>query len=235
VAISPEEFIPQAERSGLIIELGRVLMRKAIRQAAAWRQLGHEVPVAINVSAPQIDDGSLLDDLDALTTMHGVPYELLEIEVTERAAFIDTAYGLDVLASLRARGARIALDDFGHGQHSLDRFASAPIDMLKLDRSLLAPIGGESHEARAMAKVVKAIAMLSRGLGVTVVAEGVERYDQWALLASLGVQEVQGYLIARPMPSGAITELLVRGQPMLPSPPSPSTRPRSNPSRSSLS
>ena len=196
--ISPGMFIPIAEHSGLIVPLGRWVLDQAMAQAAIWYQQGHHLPVAVNLSAAQLRDADLVPALEGRLATAGIPASLLEVELTE-TALVEEDLIPGVLGDIANLGVRIALDDFGTGYSSLARVTTVALDQLKIDRSFVSHL----PEARSLA-VVESVLSLARGLGLTVVAEGVETAAQRDLLLDLGVDLLQGYLIQRPVPAERI-------------------------------
>lgn len=203
--ISPAAFIPLAEESGLIIELGKWVFEEACRQNAHWRDSGLiDVPVSINLSARQfaeVDVEQLV--VDTLRNV-GLPPTSLELEITESILMSDVTAAADLLARLRHLGVRSSIDDFGTGYSGLSYLAKMPVDTLKIDRSFVADMIGEG------APIISAVVALARSLGLNVVAEGVETEGQVEALRMLECDEMQGFLYARPMPPDAIERLVRR-------------------------
>ena len=209
--IRPDEFIPLAESSGLIVPIGAIVIDLACAQLAAWqRQSAGEgnaaVPVSINVSPKQFLRGGVQRELAEALARHGVAPGLLEVEITESAMMGDQEEILAELAAIRALGIKLHVDDFGTGYSSLSQLQRMKMDVLKVDRSFTAELG-RSKEGQVF---FQAIVSMAHALGMEVVAEGVETREQLAILRALGCNEVQGYLVARPMPAEAIAPLLVR-------------------------
>ena len=200
--VSPGDFIPLAEETRLIIPIGEWALRTACRDAKGWPQ---ELPVAVNVSAIQLAEPDRLCRAveNALSSAQLAPSRL-ELEITESALVRDPGAALDALRTLRAYGVRIAMDDFGTGYSSLSQLRSFPFDKLKIDRSFVRDLGG-SDEAVA---VVRAIAALGTSLGMRTTAEGVETGDQADRVLAEGCDDMQGYLLSRPLPAGEIAALI---------------------------
>jgi diguanylate cyclase (GGDEF)-like protein/PAS domain S-box-containing protein len=196
--VSPAEFIPLAEQTGLIRPLTRWVLDRATGESCAWARAGRRLPVAINVSARSLQDGRIVDDVEEALLTHDVRGDRLQIEVTESAVMSDAGRAAEVLASLTGRGVSVAIDDFGTGYSSLGLLRRLPVQELKIDKSFVIGMAGDGAEDTA---IVRSTADLAHNLGLTVVAEGVE--DQWTLdlLSSFGCDQAQGYHIARPMPS----------------------------------
>jgi len=201
--ISPGEFNPVAEETGQIVPLGNWVLREACRQAAAWPQ---PLRVAVNLSAVQFRSSSVIDLVDEALRDSGLPPERLEIEITETALIDDHDAAEATLSALRARGVRVALDDFGTGYSSLAYLKRFPMDKLKIDGMF---VRGLATEPDAEA-VVTAIVGLARALHLGTTAEGVETPEQLVLLRALGCDDIQGYLVAKPMPGDQVAAFLAR-------------------------
>lgn len=204
----PAHFIPLAEDSGLIVELGDWVMRHACAQLAAWRKAGlvdDQLRVAINISPRQLSDPRLLERVTGALTACGLKAAALSLEVTESALVEDSDAALANLEAIKELGVAIALDDFGVGFSSLSRIRELPpVDMIKIDRSFVAGFGRN----RADRAVVSAVVSLAAHLGVMVVAEGIEDQEQLDASRELGCDLGQGYLFARPQPADQLTDLL---------------------------
>ncbi len=215
-AIRPAEFVPIAEETGLIVPIGAWVIDQACAQIAAWR--GQGLPafgVSINLSARQLGDPGLVDTVREALQRHGVPPSQLELELTESVVMERGGAHHARIQALRELGVAIAIDDFGTGYSSLAYLTRLPCDRVKIDRSFVHDLMGDAN-ARA---IVRAIVGLGHTLGLTVVAEGVEREPEAALLREAGCDELQGYLYARPMPAPDLVAWLrqyVPGGPALP-------------------
>jgi diguanylate cyclase (GGDEF)-like protein len=207
--VGPAEFVPIAERTGLILPIGRFVLARAVEQMAAWHAAGFDhLRVSVNLSASQLADEQLPDLLAELLETHGVPGEPLLLELTETALMRQaTDQPLQMLERLRATGAGIVLDDFGTGYSSLARLSSLRLAAVKIDRSFIAAMATDVG-ARA---VVTAVMQMAGPLGCAVVAEGIETVEQRDLLAALGCPRAQGYLFGRPAPADEATALLADG------------------------
>jgi len=194
--ISPAEFIPVAEDTGLIVPLGHWVVEAACAHARELAQAGHELHVAVNVSTRQFREAGFVERVAAVLRETGLPPSRLELEITERTVMDDVAAGCRVLGELKRLGVRIALDDFGTGYSSLSYLTQLPIDVLKIDRSFVKDLGTHGRTET----ITAAIMALAGGLGMHVVAEGVETEAQLAFLRAQGPVEIQGFLFARPMP-----------------------------------
>ena len=202
--VSPADFIPLAEEIGFIVPLGEWVLRSACAAAAAWPGA---LTVAVNVSALQLEDGARLQRaVAAALAAAGLPATRLEIEITESALAVNGGQAAEVLHALRSTGVRVSMDDFGTGYSSLSQLRSFPFDKLKLDRSFVRDLSG-SAEAAA---VVRAIASLGNSLGMTTTAEGVETPEQAGVVRANGYTDMQGYLVSRPVPAGAVAALIAR-------------------------
>ncbi|MCB0994217.1 MAG: bifunctional diguanylate cyclase/phosphodiesterase, partial [Acidimicrobiales bacterium] len=192
--VSPQEFIPISEESGIIEELGAWVLRHAVRQASRWYQSGLRLTTSVNLSAMQLTSPHLVATLDDVLAETALPPELLGLEITETVLMTDVARSMTVLGVLRDRGVHIAVDDFGTGYSSLAYLKRLPVDILKIDRVFVDTIA-TSAEDRSIAA---AIIGLGHSLGMTTVAEGVETRQQATVLRELGCDRAQGYLFARP-------------------------------------
>jgi len=205
--VSPGQFIPVAEDSGFIIAIGDWVLSQAVRQAAAWRAQGLAVPVSINVSALQFQQADFVDRVAGVLREHGLPPELLELELTETILVVDADEALGRLGQLAALGVRLAIDDFGTGYSSLSYLKRFPIQKLKIDRSFVQGLPAEGSDAG----IVRAIIEMSRALGLQVIAEGVETEPQRAFLREAGCDQFQGFLYAPALDPLSFEER-VRGQ-----------------------
>jgi diguanylate cyclase (GGDEF)-like protein/PAS domain S-box-containing protein len=189
--ISPAEFIFLAERNGLIVPLGDWIMRTACQTAAAWGGIG----ISVNVSPAQFRDPTLIDKVKACLQSSGLPGAKLELEITEGVLIDDAGRATRILNELKTLGVKLALDDFGTGYSSLSYLRNFPFDVIKIDRSFINDLG-TGPSARS---IVQAIVALGKALGMSVTAEGVETDAQLAVLTADQCDEVQGFLLARPM------------------------------------
>jgi EAL domain-containing protein (putative c-di-GMP-specific phosphodiesterase class I) len=209
--IPPNDFIPVAEESGLIVPMGEWIVREACMQLAAWRTAGvvdEDVRVAVNVSARQLSHGQLPATVEGALLAAGLPASALCIEITETAIIRDTQASLACREAIKALGAVIALDDFGVGFSSLSQIRELPpVDIIKVDRSFTAGLGrNDSDDA-----VVGAVLSLAASLGLVAVAEGIESQAQLGHLRGLGCEIGQGFFFARPRPPKEIERLLAEG------------------------
>ncbi len=206
--VSPVTFIPVAEDCGLIVPIGKWVLRQACAQAQAWAQAGlPAASIAVNVSARQFRDAGFLDGLLAILDQTGLDPRLLELELTESVLMTHAESAAAILETVRAQGIQIAVDDFGTGYSSLSYLRRFQIDALKIDQSFV----GEITTADSDASIVTAVISMARSLNLRVVAEGVETLAQSTFLRSHECDEAQGYYFSRPVPSDRFTTLLVDG------------------------
>jgi diguanylate cyclase (GGDEF)-like protein len=198
--IPPDEFIPIAERSGLVGLITTRVLDLSLAAVADWRRQGVDLGVAVNLSTRSLHDADLVDEVARLLRRHGVPASRLTLEVTESSVMADPARAIALLHQLRALGVRLSVDDFGTGYSSLSYLKSLPVQEVKIDRSFVTGLGDQSDDAA----IVRAIVDLGRHLGLEVVAEGAEDQPTWDLLAGMGCDLVQGWHLARPMPVGEL-------------------------------
>jgi PAS domain S-box-containing protein/diguanylate cyclase (GGDEF)-like protein len=206
--VPPNEFIPLAEETGLIVEIGEWVLHQACCQLETWRRAGLPVvPVAVNLSAHQFTErivGTVRRVLDDC----GLEPGLLELELTESASMADADKSVALLAQLKAMGIRLAIDDFGTGYSNLNYLKRFPVDRLKLDRSFVHDLEADPDDLA----IARAVIAMAHGLRLSVVAEGVETRGQLALLADLGCDLVQGWLFSRAVPAEEFAALLTAGR-----------------------
>ena len=200
-SISPDEFIPIAEETGLIVPMGAWVLNEACRRAADWQRIaGRRIDMSVNLSARQLTHPDLVGHVQMALAAGGLPADALILEITESVLLGDAERPLEVLRVLRRLGIRLALDDFGTGYSSLAYLTRLPLDILKLDRAFIARLTPGSQEAA----VTAAITQMAGAIGLTVIAEGVETAEQAEVLEAMGVELAQGYYFARPMPPDAL-------------------------------
>jgi diguanylate cyclase (GGDEF)-like protein len=199
-AVAPDYFIPIAERSGLISLLTSRMLDRSLAACAEWRSAGHDLGVAVNLSARSLQDADLVDEVARLLRRHDVPADRLTLEVTESSVMADPPRAVALLHQLRDLGVRLSVDDFGTGYSSLSYLKRLPVHEVKIDRSFIAGLPEQGEDL----VIVRAIIDLGHHLGLEVVAEGVEDQATWDLLASMGCDLVQGWHLARPMPTAAL-------------------------------
>jgi EAL domain-containing protein (putative c-di-GMP-specific phosphodiesterase class I) len=209
--VPPDRFIPIAERTVEVIDaVTDWVVATAARQYTCLRELGYVAPMAVNMSGQNLHDVSLPDRLHDRLRAADVPAVHFCVEITESAAAIDPERTMDILTRLRLKGVHVALDDFGTGYSSLKQLRQLPFSALKIDRSFVTDLA-TSRDARV---IVKSTIDLARNLELESVAEGIETEDAAACLESLGVDALQGYLIARPLPADQVAEWLSRRSPV---------------------
>jgi EAL domain-containing protein (putative c-di-GMP-specific phosphodiesterase class I) len=201
--VSPAEFIPLAEETGLIVRLGEWTMRQACSEAMGWPA---DISVCVNLSAVQFAKGDLVSTVVNALASSGLPASRLELEVTESVLLEKTEHNMGILDQLHELGVRIAMDDFGTGYSSIGYLRSFKFDKLKIDRSFVKDLLADD---RSLA-IVRAIVGLGSSFGITTTAEGVETEDQRKCLTHEGCTEVQGYLYSKPLPPHEISALLGR-------------------------
>ncbi|GIG88014.1 putative bifunctional diguanylate cyclase/phosphodiesterase [Plantactinospora endophytica] len=218
--VGPAEFIPAAERTGLIVPLGRFVLRETCRQAAAWSaEFGPEAleEAGLNVSARQLHDPDFVSDVTAALADSGLPCERLVLEVTESAVLRGQQVSR-ALFELDSMGIRLSLDDFGTGESSLSLLRAFPAAIVKLDKSFVDGIeidDGQAAAADARQAVARAVIQLAHAFGLDTIAEGIENAEQAAVLRQLGYTRGQGYHLARPMTAEGVSRLLARQQAVL--------------------
>jgi len=203
-AISPGEFIPIAEETGLIVSLGTWVLNEACRQLALWEADGISIMMAVNVSSRQFNQNGFIELVQEALRHSGASPRLLELEVTERIVMNDTAAILDKLNKLKAMGIKLAIDDFGTGYSSLSYLKLFPIDKLKIDRSFVGDIGTDTNDEA----IISAITAMGRKLQLRTIAEGVETQEQLAFLRAAGCDEAQGYFYSAPVEAETLHPLL---------------------------
>jgi EAL domain-containing protein (putative c-di-GMP-specific phosphodiesterase class I) len=216
--LPPTQFIPLAEETGLIVPIGRWVLRTACEQHMAWQSDGlPPICMAVNLSPRQFQYEHLLRDIDETLAATGIPPELLELEITESMVMQNVERAIDLLTQIKKRGVRLAMDDFGTGYSSMALIKRFPIDILKIDRSFIRDLPNDADDKA----IADAIIGLGKALGLTVVAEGVETIEQEAFLRDHACDEMQGYLFSRPVSAESIPALL-----RLPTVASPNLQPR---------
>ncbi|HET9728352.1 MAG TPA: EAL domain-containing protein [Acidimicrobiia bacterium] len=200
--VSPLDFIPIAEETGLIIEIGRYVLQESCRQAMEWRSNLSEarhLRISVNVSAIQLASEGFVADVERALAMSGLPATSLILELTESTLVMNSAHIVNSLASLKTLGVEIAIDDFGTGYSSLAYLQSFPVDYLKIDRSFVMQITGNHNDENDV--MVQSIINIGKNLNLGVVAEGIEERQQLEMLRAAGCHSGQGYLFAYPLPA----------------------------------
>jgi diguanylate cyclase (GGDEF)-like protein/PAS domain S-box-containing protein len=201
--VPPGDFIPLAEESGLIVEMGEWILREACREAASWPM---PLQIAVNLSPAQFMHGDLVGLVHSILLETGLAPDRLELEITEGVLIEDFDRGLALLRRLKALGVRISMDDFGSGYSSLSYLQAFPFDKIKIDRAFVINLGRNPQSAA----IVRAVIGLGHGLEMSIVAEGVETQEQLGFLADEGCDAVQGYFIGKPLPIGQYAALVGR-------------------------
>ncbi|MEN8171126.1 MAG: EAL domain-containing protein [Pseudomonadota bacterium] len=199
--LSPELFIPLAERNGLIPIITRWVLNTVLRQCGHWQQQGLLVPIAVNLSGLDLEDAALPDYLAQLLEAWEIPAEFLELEITETAAFSDQQRSAAILQRLSELGVAVAIDDFGIGYSSLQRLKQLPVNTIKIDKSFVMEEGRGEHDML----FVDSITRLGHQLGMKVVAEGVDSPESWQRLLASGCDMAQGFHISHPLSGKAVT------------------------------
>ena len=205
-ALLPADFIGLSEETGLILPMGRWILREACRQARVWQAESGVPPliVSVNLSAGQFERDGLPEEVATIVRETGFEPRRLQLEISEAVLMRDDPRVFDRLEALKALGVRLAIDDFGTGYASLSYLKRLPVDCLKIDRSLVKGVGYETEDTA----IIRAVVSLAHSLGITVTAEGIETQDQLTQLREVGCDQGQGYLFARPVSADRVPELL---------------------------
>jgi EAL domain-containing protein (putative c-di-GMP-specific phosphodiesterase class I) len=204
--ISPSRFMPMAEQTGLIVSIGKWLIRRSCEQFMEWQSAGIPIDkMSINLSARQFTDDHLLRAIESIVEDTGVSPSAIEFEFTESVLMSDIAHTRSMLQKLKDMGFTIALDDFGTGYSSLTSVRELPIDTIKVDRSLVKNLPGAERDRQ----IVRVIAALAEGFDLDLVAEGVETPEQAQCLGDMGFNRVQGYLFAGPLPAFSLEQFVL--------------------------
>jgi diguanylate cyclase (GGDEF)-like protein len=210
--VQPNDFIPLLEETGMIVEVGRWVLEQACAQCAQWHRAGHEIDMAVNVSARQLDTDELLDDVRNALQSSGLRPQSLTIEVTETAIMRNAEETARRLSAVKELGARIAIDDFGTGYSSLAHLQRFPVDSLKIDRSFITALA----DGREAEQLIRTLVQLGKALCLDTHAEGIERQQELAILREQNCSGGQGFLFARPLDAGRTQEFLAKGEPVRP-------------------
>ncbi len=204
--VEPNEFIPTLESTDLILPVGQWVLDEACRQGKAWQSAGHPLSISVNVSANQLDEGTLGGEVRQALLASGFTPDLLVLELTETILMDDVPTAVEQLGRLKATGVRISIDDFGTGYSSFAYLRRFPIDILKIDKAFVDAIA-DTWESAA---IVHTLVQLGKVLGLEMIAEGIETDDQWMRLRGEGVEKGQGFKFARPL-NAASVDLLLAG------------------------
>ena len=208
--LEPAEFVPAAEETGMIVEIGERVLRQAARDTRRWLDQGHPLRVGVNLSAQQFAGDGLLPLVRGVLEESGLPAEALELEVTESMAMEDVEAAVVKLTELRELGVHTSMDDFGTGYSSLAQLQRLPLNTLKVDQAFVRSICQGDHCDGESGAIASAVIAMSHSLGLDVIAEGVETENQQHFLERSGSEILQGYLFGRPMPAEAFEALLGR-------------------------
>jgi diguanylate cyclase (GGDEF)-like protein/PAS domain S-box-containing protein len=214
-SVSPGKFIPVAEETGLIVHIGRWVLKTACLQNVAWQRQGlPPISMAVNLSVRQFADEGLVDDIATILEETGMVPSLLELEITEGMIVHDVEHAIRLLTAIKQLGVRLAIDDFGTGYSSLGQLKNFPIDTLKVDRSFIRDLATDSEDKA----ITSAIIAMGKTLSLTVVAEGVETMEQQAFLRDQACDEMQGYYFSKPVAAEEFATLLRNGRSPAPAP-----------------
>ncbi len=202
--VQPNDFIPLLEETGLIVEVGRWVLLEACRQAVRWREAGHPIGVAVNVSARQLDSDDFINDVERTLRETGLEPSLLTVEITETAVMRDLEQAAARLAKVKELGARVAIDDFGTGYSSMAHLQRLSVDALKIDRSFIAQM---THNSEGET-IIRTLVQLGKALSIETLAEGIERTHELSLLQGERCDSGQGFLFARPLSPEAASAFL---------------------------
>jgi len=200
--VPPAAFIPVMESGGLISSVTMVMIKESLTHCCRWRDLGLDVPIAVNISVESLRDTSLPDQIEELTRAAGLSPSALTIEITETVAMTDLGHSMETLARCRMKGFNLSIDDYGTGYSSMQQLARLPLCEIKIDQSFVT--GAASQPI--LRALIEASVMTAKRLGLRTVAEGVETAEDWDIAAKLGCETAQGYFIAKPMPGKQIPE-----------------------------
>ncbi|PWK13168.1 putative bifunctional diguanylate cyclase/phosphodiesterase [Tumebacillus permanentifrigoris] len=202
--ISPVDFIPVAEETGFIVDLGEWVLRRACQQAKLWQQEGKNVKVSVNLSSRQLQEANLVQRVKSVLEETELPPRLLKLEVTESVIINDLVASVQLLKGLSDMGVVIEIDDFGTGYSSLSYLTQLPVSAIKLDRTFTAEIVSDERQR----KVVESVVKLAHALGMSVVAEGVDSVEKLKILEQKGCDSFQGYLFSKPLPANQLPEVM---------------------------
>lgn len=219
--IPPSEFIPVAERSGLILEIGQIVLDATCRELAAWREYNPDLTASVNVSTIELGSPDLVSNVEKALAHHKVPPSALTLEITETSMISDPRVAAEAVKRLRRMGVRVELDDFGTGYDSLNTLKRLTVDGLKIDLGFVQAMRKSPKDAA----IVGAILALGNGVGIEITAEGIETADQCQRLHRLGCERGQGYLFGRPVSAAELTPAIAAGAVAPPEPDTATTAP----------
>jgi EAL domain-containing protein (putative c-di-GMP-specific phosphodiesterase class I) len=203
--LAPDKFLPLAEESGFIVQIGEWVLREACRQNAQWQQQGYSgFRMAVNVSPHQFQEPDFSAVVRSALRESGLRPSLLELEITESSLVQDAELTISTMHKLKKQGVHLSIDDFGTGYSALSYLKHLPIDVLKIDRSFVAGLASDPADAT----IIEAILHMAHGLNLSTVAEGVETQEQMLLLGSYGCTRLQGFLFGTPCPPEELVEQL---------------------------
>lgn len=205
--IPPLDFIPIAEDTGMILEIGQIVLKESIKQLKSWHDAGHKIKMSINISAVQLLQSNLVKTVDAILEETGADANYLELELTESALMQNIDLAMQILESFKDRGIKIAIDDFGTGYSSFGYLSKLPIDCLKIDQSFIRKIDDSKNDR----VIVSAITAMAHSLGLGIVAEGVEKESEYTFIKNEGCDIIQGYYFSQPLEISRFDKLLVDG------------------------
>ncbi len=209
--VTPDEFIPIAEETGLITPIGEWVLRTACQEAAKWTKLiADPVHVGVNLSAIQFIQGDLFSSVDKALTDSGLPARLLDLELTESTLVRNPEDTIKTLKLIKSMGVSVSIDDFGTGYSSLSYLTRFPLDSLKVDRAFVANLPDDQDSIA----IVRAIVSMAKNLNLTIIAEGIETDNQVSFLNALGCDAGQGYLFSKPVPTEDFVKLLTKDRPV---------------------
>ena len=204
--VSPAEFMPVVNTSSISERIAGWVLETACRQARIWELAGHNVRIGVNLSPSQLQSGDLATSVAEVLDVTGLTPSLLELELTEDILLLDEQRVLDTFLTIQELGVRVVFDDFGTGYASLSYLKKFPLDGLKIDRSFVLDLRADSDDAAIVSSTVG----LSKKLGLSVIAEGIENRATADLLVSMGCEEGQGYFFGRPMPAQAFEDQFLK-------------------------
>jgi EAL domain-containing protein (putative c-di-GMP-specific phosphodiesterase class I) len=208
--LQPDDFIPAAEQSGLIVVLTRYVLAEAIRECRVWESLGHQLQISVNLSARDLRDEYLPYHVLQILAEHGLPAERLTLEVTESSIMENLVHAVSILECLRDIGVKLSMDDFGTGHSSLAQLRNIPLHELKIDKSFVTAIStDERNEA-----IVKTTVKLAHSMQLRVVAEGVEDIESMRRVSAMGCAQAQGYFLSKPIAAAAMRAWLDTYEPV---------------------